>query len=175
MKKKSLLLIVLFFISCKETFENNVEKDEDIISLEIEPRLDQDDNGYYHLEINPRSWQTIHRISGHVYMNDKTLEVLKVFWEASHFWYLGDTLGYIVRRGLTDDLEYVSYDTSYITGFTGFEVPIVNSASYSNAAGEVNTMFAPVRTMLGDTVTVWVYYWNNDYKLVEQSIGIVLD
>jgi len=69
----------------------------------------------------------------------------------------------------------VSYDTSYITGFTGFEVPVVNSASYSNANGEVNTMFAPVRTMLGDTITVWAYYWNNEYKLIEQSIRIVMD
>ena len=93
----------------------------------------------------------------------------------SHFWYIGDTLGYIVRMGLTDDLQYVSYDTSYVTWFNGFEVPVVNSVSYSNSEGEVNTMFAPVRSMLGDTVTVWAYYWNNDYKIVEQSIEIVLD
>jgi hypothetical protein len=52
---------------------------------------------------------------------------------------------------------------------------VVNSVSYSNSEGEVNTMFAPVRSMLGDTVTVWAYYWNNDYKIVEQSIEIVLD
>jgi hypothetical protein len=62
-----------------------------------------------------------------------------------------------------------------VTWFNGFEVPVVNSVSYSNSEGEVNTMFAPVRSMLGDTVTVWAYYWNNDYKIVTQSIEIVLD
>jgi hypothetical protein len=168
------ILFILFLFSCDTTINKKNEIEDEIV-LNIEPRLDQDDNGYYHLELNMGSWQTLHRISGHAYLNDEPLEVLKVFWEASHFWYLGDTLGYIVRRGLTDDLQYVSYDTSYITGFTGFEVPVVNSASYSNANGEVNTMFAPVRTMLGDTITVWAYYWNNDYKLIEQSIRIVMD
>ncbi|MBT4382184.1 MAG: hypothetical protein HOD28_01085 [Candidatus Marinimicrobia bacterium] len=168
------ILFILFLFSCDTTINKKNEIEDEIV-LNIEPRLDQDDNGYYHLELNMGSWQTLHRISGHAYLNDEPLEVLKVFWEASHFWYLGDTLGYIVRRGLTDDLQYVSYDTSYITGFNGFEVPVVNSASYSNANGEVNTMFAPVRTMLGDTITVWAYYWNNDYKLIEQSIRIVMD
>jgi hypothetical protein len=168
------ILFILFLFSCDTTINKKNEIEDEIV-LNIEPRLDQDDNGYYHLELNMGSWQTLHRISGHAYLNDEPLEVLKVFWEASHFWYLGDTLGYIVRRGLTDDLQYVSYDTSYITGFTGFEVPVVNSASYSNANGEVNTMFAPVRTMLGDTITVWAYYWNNEYKLIEQSIRIVMD
>jgi len=168
------ILFILFLFSCDTTINKKNEIEDEIV-LNIEPRLDQDDNGYYHLELNMGSWQTLHRISGHAYLNDEPLEVLKVFWEASHFWYLGDTLGYIVRRGLTDDLQYVSYDTSYITGFNGFEVPVVNSASYSNANGEVNTMFAPVRTMLGDTITVWAYYWNNEYKLIEQSIRIVMD
>ena len=175
MKPTYILLPLLLFISCDDTTDEQIEKDEDIITLEIEPRLDQDNNGYYHLELDQGSWQTIHRISGHVYWNDEPLEVLRVNWESSHFWYIGDTLGYIVRMGLTDDLQYVSYDTSYVTWFNGFEVPVVNSVSYSNSEGEVNTMFAPVRSMLGDTVTVWVYYWNNDYKIVTQSIEIVLD
>ena len=84
-----------------------------------------DNNGYYHLDINQDSWQTLHRLSGTAYLNGEPLEVLKVHWESSHYWYLGDTLGYIVNRGLTDDLIYVSYDTTYITGFDGMEVPTV--------------------------------------------------
>jgi hypothetical protein len=69
---------------------------------------------------------------------------------------LGDTLGYIVKRGLTDQLEYVSYDTIYVTGFNGMEVPTINPASYSNGDGEFNQMFAPVKSMRGDTVMVTV-------------------
>ena len=108
-------------------------------------------------------------------INDVPLEVLKVHWESSHYWYLGDTLGYIVNRYLTTEGVYVSVDTSYVVGFNGMEVPTINPASYSNGEGEVNTMFAPVRTMKSDTVTIRMYFWNNDYKLVDESFYIVLD
>ena len=96
-------------------------------------------------------------------------------WESSHYWMLGDTLGYIVHQGLTDDLIYVSYDTTYITGFSDFLVPTINSSSYSNSDGEVNTMFAPVWTMRYDTVLVSVGYIDNSYYVLNQSIEIVLD
>ena len=46
-------------------------------------------------------------------------------WSSSHYWTLGDTLGYWIRQGLTDDLEWVSYDTSYVVGFDGQEVPTI--------------------------------------------------
>ena len=88
---------------------------------------------------------------------------------------LGDTLGYIVHQGLTDNLIYVSYDTTYITGFSEFLVPTINSSSYSNSDGEVNTMFGPVWTMRYDTVLVSVGYFDNSYNFINQSIEIVLD
>jgi len=92
-------------------------------------------------------------------------------------WELGDTLGYYIHRGLTDDLEYVSYDTTYITGFSGMEVPTSNSASVSNSDGEVSNMIAPVKSMIGDTMTLqWEYYdWINGNYAGTGSIGIVLD
>ena len=146
----------------------------DVIRVELNPRLNVDDNGYYHLELS-NNWQTLHRLSGTAYINDVPLEVLRVQWESSHYWYLGDTLGYIVNRYLTENGVYVSVDTSYVIGFNGMEVPTINPASYSNAEGEVNTMFAPVRTMKSDTVTIRMYFWNNDYKIVDESFYIVLD
>ena len=72
-------------------------------------------------------------------------------------------------------MTYVSIDTSYIIGFEGFEVPTINSSSYSNADGEVNTMFAPVWTMRYDTVHVSVGYFDNSYDFINQSIEIILD
>ena len=42
---------------------------------------------------------------------------MKFYWESNLYWELGDTLGYYIHRDLTDDLEYVSYDTTYVTGF----------------------------------------------------------
>ena len=167
----SLLFLLLFGCSDSVAFE---PVEPDVIRVELNPRLNVDDNGYYHLELSD-NWQTLHRVSGTAYINDVPLEVLRVNWESSHYWYLGDTLGYIVNRYLTDDGIYVTVDTSYVIGFNGMEVPTINPASYSNGEGEVNTMFAPVRTMKSDTVTIRMYFWNNDYKIVDESFYIVLD
>ena len=168
----SLLFLLLF--GCSDSVSSFESVEPDVIRVELNPRLNVDDNGYYHLELSD-NWQTLHRLSGTAYINDVPLEVLRVQWESSHYWYLGDTLGYIVNRYLTENGVYVSVDTSYVIGFNGMEVPTINPASYSNAEGEVNTMFAPVRTMKSDTVTIRMYFWNNDYKIVDESFYIILD
>ena len=177
MKKLYLLLPILFLIywGCEDQTNDNNDENVDEIVFNLEPRLDQDVNGYYHLQLNPSSFQTLHRLSGYIYRNGIPLDVMKFNWESSHFWMLGDTLGYFIHRGLTDDLEYVSYDTTYITGFSDFIVPTINCCSYSNSDGEVNTMFGPVWTMRYDTVLVSVGYFDNSYNFINQSIEIVLD
>ena len=107
----SLLFLLLFGCSDSVVVFESVEPD--VIRVELNPRLNVDDNGYYHLELSD-NWQTLHRLSGTAYINDEPLEVLKVYWESSHYWYLGDTLGYIVNRYLTNEGIYVSVDTSYV-------------------------------------------------------------
>ena len=149
----------------------------DVYYFDEQPNLNIDNNGYYHLSINNTTWQTLHRLTGFISDSATTGPVLncRVEWESSHYWMLGDTLGYIVRRGLTDDLIYVNVDTSYVIGFSGMEVPTINPASYSNTDGEVNTMIAPVQTMIGDTMTIW-YSWSGWYAGVSNdSLKIVLD
>ena len=91
------------------------------------------------------------------------------------YWYLGDTLGYFIRRVINADGHYVSLDTSYAIGFDGMEVPTINPASYSNGKGEINTMFAPIKIMVGDTAVVSVFYYIDSGALTSQSIGIVLN
>ena len=167
----SFLFLLLFGCSDSVAFE---PVEPDVIRVELNPRLNVDDNGYYHLELSD-NWQTLHRLSGTAYINDVPLEVLKVHWESSHYWYLGDTLGYIVNRYLTDDGIYVSVDTSYVVGFNGMEVPTINPASYSNSDGEVNTMIAPVQSMVGDTMTIRMYFWNNKYEIIDEVFYIVLN
>lgn len=161
-------LLLFLFISCENL--NNDDEDTIEIVFNLDTRLDQDNNGYYHLELNPTTFQTLHRISGHIYGDEQPLDVVNFNWESSHYWIIGDTLGYIVNRGLTDQMEYVSIDTSYIIGFEGFEVPTINCCSYSNSEGEVNTMFGPVWTMRYDTVLVSVEFYD-----IIQSFEIVLD
>tara|TARA_B100002019_G_scaffold277399_1_gene277171 strand:+ start:1086 stop:1592 length:507 start_codon:yes stop_codon:yes gene_type:complete len=152
----------LLLISCEDTY---YEK-EPFISFDWDVRLPIDENGYYHLEMDRNNFQTLHRISGNV-----GEENVMVNWESDLYWVLGDTLGYIVKSGYTDDLVYVAYDTVYVTGFEGELVRTTNWTSYSNSKGEINNMIAPVKTMIGDTLNVGAYY---NYELVE-VFSIVLD
>ncbi len=134
------------------------------ILFELDARLERDVNGYYHLPIDITKWQTTHRISGRVVRagSDQGVNVIKFGWASNFYWTIGDTFGYVIaNNGLTDDLVYVGYDTTYITWFDGYEVPICNSASYSREDGEVNTMIAPIRTMIGDTATIFYGYHDN--------------
>ena len=174
MKKITSSLLFLLLFGCSDSIAFEPVEPENI-RIELNPRLNIDGNGFYHLSLNQSNWQTLHRLSGTAYVNDVPLEVLRVQWESSHYWYLGDTLGYIVNRYLTEDGVYVSVDTSYVIGFNGMEVPTINPASYSNADGEVNTMIAPVQSMVGDTMTIRMYFWNNQYEIVDEVFYIVLD
>ena len=154
----SIIIIIILCVSCEDIFPNQVSNDESIY-VYIDPRLPKDENGYYHLNINRGRWQTIHRFSGLVTdENDNPLDVVRFEWTSNLYWVLGDTLGYIVHRGLTDDMVYVSYDTTYITGFNGMEVPTINPACYSNSKGEFNQMGGFVRSMIGDTATIEISY-----------------
>ena len=170
-----LLTGVFLFTTCELINDEDEEEKTPVIEFNLEPRLDVDDNGYYHLTLNEGSFQTLHRISGHIYEDGTPMENVKFNWESSHYWIIGDTLGYIIRRTISDEGRYVSLDTSYIVGFEGFEVPTINCCSYSNGEGEVNTMFGPVRIMKDDTVTVSVGYYDYDGQLQSEHINIVLE
>jgi len=63
-------------------------------------------------------------------------------------------------------------DTTYIIGFDDYVVPTINCCSYSNAEGEINTMIAAVRSMIGDTMTVGFQF--SDEDLIGEIL-IVLD
>tara|TARA_A100001515_G_scaffold47785_1_gene37735 strand:- start:255 stop:812 length:558 start_codon:yes stop_codon:yes gene_type:complete len=179
-------LLYLFLIGCEDTLylepveeANNPIQEEihQVFYFDSDGRLEMDSNGFYHLTIDTTNWQTLHRISGFITDSATTNPVVncRVEWSSSHYWTLGDTLGYWIRQGLTDDLEWVSYDTSYVTGFDGQEVPTINPASYSNADGEVNTMIAPVQSMVGDTMTIW-YSWGGFYTSWEtDSLKVILN
>jgi len=161
------LIGISLFIGCSNPIESTISP----ITFELDTGLLEDANGYYHMLIDNDRWQTLHRISGHVYRDGNPMNVTKFAWASNLYWIINDTLGYIIERGLTDDLVYVSYDTTYITWFGGWEVPIVNGASYSNEDGEVNTMMGIISDMIGDTVTIH-YGWFDDWKSEEIYGGI---
>ena len=150
---RSILIgISLFLVGCEDTLQDSPP------FVQYDMRLPIDENGYYHMTMDRNNWQTLHRVSGSIQNDLGAVMNERVQWESNLMWYLGDTLGYVVKRGLTDDLEYVSYDTVYVTGFNGMEVPTSNIASYSNSDGEINNMIAPVKSMIGDTLKLTAYY-----------------
>ena len=172
MKKYLFIVLLVGYWGCEDENEMNEESQStyhfDLIYEDT--GITKDENDYYHLTIDRENWQTLYRVRGTVYKDNQLAEFMKFYWQSNLYWQLGDTLGYYIHRGLTDDLEYVSYDTVYVTGFNGMEVPTSNMASYSNSDGEINNMIAPVKSMIGDTLTLTAYYDDS-----WESFNIVLD
>jgi hypothetical protein len=176
------IAVSIFFIGCGDKHDRY-----DDIDLVYNINLPLDENGYYHMELGD-NWQTIERLTANLkskhlssreYGERDLVETIKVYWKSSHYWVMNDTLGYIVMRGLNDDIEYVNYDTLYIWGFEGESVPTINGASYPvnvySDTWEVNTIAGPVSSMAGDTMTVWTYFWDLNYLYKEYSIRIILE
>ena len=179
----SIALAAFVLIQCEDASgegDNIVE-----VSAKFDMRLPIDSNGYYHLTLkkDENSWQTTHRVDGVVTDEFGPSFYQRVTWESNLYWYLGDTLGYVVKKALSDDVVYVSYDTIYITGFNGMEVPTTNGVSYSNEDGEISNMIAPVKSMEGDTLLLtayWKDYIENSFREPDccehsATFGIVLD
>lgn len=115
-----LFIVGLLLLSC------DVTDDELILlepTLELDGRLPMDVNGYYRLELNDSSHQTIHTISGTVGNTLYWDEPMKVEWDSNLSWYLQDE----------------------------FEVSTANPASYV-VDGKVMNVIGPVQTMVGDTL-----------------------
>lgn len=149
--KKLLFISCILFASCTEDQVVPIGHE-----FELDAQLPIDGNGYYHLELG-HDWQTLHRITGQVSVVENEFELAKIEWSSSHYWLIGDTLGYIVHQNWTlndNGYLYMNNDTSYVTWFNGTEVPTVNGASYSTMDGEINTIFAPVQNMKGDTIMI---------------------
>tara|TARA_A100001201_G_scaffold120734_3_gene104243 strand:- start:654 stop:1295 length:642 start_codon:yes stop_codon:yes gene_type:complete len=165
-------------ITHNDTIEDDIVEDTlSRLEFEVLTDLEMDSNGYYRLQIDTTNWQTLYRFSGRVTRDSLPCRVIEFGWYSAHHWIIGDTLGYIIaNNGLSDDMVYVGYDTTYLTWFNGFEVPIVNGSSYSNDDGEVNTMIAPVQTMIGDTINISYGFWDN-WRLEETRgfFEIILD
>ena len=72
----------------------------------------------------------------------------------------------------TTEPTKVSWKSNLSWEYQGENVPTVNGASYVSDVGEVNTMIAPIRTMVGDTLRVeaTVREW-----LITKQINIVLE
>lgn len=74
-----LLIVVLLFTSCTR----DVIQELLFPTISLDARLPMDSNGYYHLQLNPTTNQTIHRITGEVL---NITEPTKVSWWSNLTW-----------------------------------------------------------------------------------------
>lgn len=164
----SVLILLTLVTSCEDTIMDELP---DNYTLELDSRLDTTDDGLYKLELNStqNSIQTIHRISGKLLNNGEEPYPQLVEWESSHNWILNDTAYVIVRRTINALGNWVTIDTSYVTGFNGSSVPTINEFSYSGDGGEINTVIAPIDEMVGDTLIV-----KARFEDIQETIRIVL-
>ena len=97
-KIKKITLITLVGFSCFTGCSLPFEPELSTIEFELDARMEADSNGYYHLTLDTTKWQTTHRISGHVYRDGESVNVLKFGWGSSHYWIVGDEFGYFVTN-----------------------------------------------------------------------------
>lgn len=74
------LLIILAMLAASCTKSDDVLIEPQLVMM---PNLNKDTNGYYHLELNPNTNQTIHRVDG---MVTSIFEPTKVSFSSNLFW-----------------------------------------------------------------------------------------
>lgn len=120
--------------------------------------LPKDQNGLYHLKITTVGSSQSHRVVGKILVNGKEpFPPERVNFESNLYWWLrqGDTTATITQA-------YVNYFTGQYTIINlppmkankNELVPTTNGSSYSGTKGEVNTVIAPIREMIGDTMVL---------------------
>ncbi len=171
-----ILILVAFIFSCEkegQIIEDNGEgiTIEFLEGLNDDPtyQLSKDSNGFYNLNLDRNTNQTIQRITGRILRNGYPLVDLgsgaqpkNINWESNLYWWLleGDTVANITYTYLnlfTGELVYVNLPP--LINWKEVIVPIINKNSYSNQETEtVNTVIAPIQEMIGDTMKIKMTY-----------------
>ena len=171
-----ILILVAFIFSCEkegQIIEDNGEgiTIEFLEGLNDDPtyQLSKDSNGFYNLNLDRNTNQTIQRITGRILRNGYPLVDLgsgakpkNINWESNLYWWLleGDTVANITYTYLnlfTVELVYVNLPP--LINWKEVIVPIINENSYSNQeTGIVNTVIAPIQEMIGDTMKIKITY-----------------
>ena len=143
-------------------------------------QLSKDSNGFYNLTLDRSANQTIQRITGRLLRYGEPIEDLwsgpqskKVNWESNLFWWLleGETVAQITKTYLnllTGELVYVNLPP--LVNWKDVLVSSINESSYSdNETGIVNTVIAPIKEMVGDTMKIKMMYTHSITQKEEGS------
>lgn len=173
MKKLLLFLpILLGLLSCEKEPEYIIPKPPPYnFTFELDSAMNgygtrslpKDKAGYYHLKLSESTFQTFSRITGKFLWNGKPNPIpspveCNVEWKSSHYWLLNSKSSLFVVyktyfNKFTGKLTTVELGT--IKSQSNTIIPTINASSYpSSSNGSVNTMFAPIYPMRGDTITI---------------------
>ena len=143
-------------------------------------QLSKDSNGFYNLTLDRSKNQTLQRITGRLLRNGLPLEDLwsgsqpkMVNWESNLYWWLleGETVAQITKTYLnllTGELVYVNLPP--LVNWKDVLVSSINESSYSdNETGIVNTVIAPIKEMVGDTMKIKMMYTHSITQKEEGS------
>ena len=163
MKKLLTPIVCLLFIACEKTEVVQLPIDysltiDSVLTRDGLRSLPKDTNGFYHLKIIVNGTPQSHRVVGKILINGKEpFPPERVNFESNLYWWLrqGDTTATITQA-------YVNYFTGQYTIINlppmiankDELVPTTNGSSYSGTKGEVNTVIAPIREMIGDTMVL---------------------
>jgi len=132
-------------------------------------QLSRDSNGYYELELDKNRNQTIQRISGKLLRYGMPVEDIssgsqpkKIDFSSNLYWWLleGDIVAnitYTYINSFSGELTYVNLPP--LLNWKVILIPTINSSGYSDPeTGVFNTVIAPIREMVGDTMKIKVEY-----------------
>jgi len=178
-----MIFVVLFFSGCIKEFW--ARKDESIIDngdgiilkfidgLNDDPKyqLKKDQNGYYYYTLikngNPYQ-QNIQRITAQILRNSKPVYTvldgpyIPLTWSNNLFYWsrIGDTVAQITKRYFNPLLgQYQYINLPPLINWQDVILPTINNSSIADQnTGLVNTVIAPISSMVGDTMIVNVSY-----------------
>jgi hypothetical protein len=123
----------------------------------------KDKAGYYHLKLSESTFQTFSRITGKFLWNGKANPIPSpvecwVEFKSSHYWVLNNKSAlFVVYKTYFNEFtgKLTTVELGTIKSQNNSIIPTVNSSSYpSSTDGSVNTIFAPIYPMKGDTVVI---------------------
>ena len=175
---KRLIPLLILFSACTKEDEYIPQKEytftiDSVLTQNGLRSLPKDQNGLYHLKITSIGTPQSHRVTGRILVNGKEpFPPEKISFESNLFWWLrrGDTIATITQA-----------QVNYFTGqFTIVKlpplvsnkdelVPTTNFTSYSGTKGEVNTIIAPIREMIGDTLVLKASHYTTN-KIIYTKI-----
>lgn len=160
---KKLIPLLILFSACTKEDEYIPQKEytftiDSVLTQNGLRSLPKDQHGLYHLKITTIGTPQPHRVTGRILVNGREPYPLeRVSFESNLFWWLrrGDTTATITQA-------YVNYFTGQFTivnlpsmiANKDELVPTTNGSSYSGTKGEINTIIAPIREMIGDTLVL---------------------